>query len=322
MIGLAGLHRAFADGGIRFVALKGYTHLMAGALKALTYRHTIHLGDVRIILRADPNCSYLLRWNRDWKTQLISEVLRLRSGLFLDVGANIGDTLLDYLAEPRRGGYIGFEPILRCADYVQTIIRDNDLHDCTLVPAALFDQNTVLTLYRKPDSLTDSGASLVSDLRPAAKAELDIVSCYRFDDIREALGISKRIGMVKIDVEGAEMAVLMGMQRALRADRPWVLCEVLDRDGAADTTTFRQRREALTGFVHGLDYAILHVERSPNDKAVRGLTPVNSFPCRPWIDEVSQQNCDYLLVPLEQQPNVASLLSSGPREHERRGGVA
>ncbi|MDH8239020.1 hypothetical protein QIG13_27750, partial [Klebsiella pneumoniae] len=39
-------------------------------------------------------------WRPDWKTQLISQLLTLRRETLIDVGANRGQTLLDYLSVP------------------------------------------------------------------------------------------------------------------------------------------------------------------------------------------------------------------------------
>ena len=54
-------------------------------------------------------------WRPDWKTQLIRHFLEQRRGLFIDVGANVGQTLLDYLSCSPRHGYLGFEPSIEGA---------------------------------------------------------------------------------------------------------------------------------------------------------------------------------------------------------------
>ncbi|MDH8249875.1 FkbM family methyltransferase, partial [Klebsiella pneumoniae] len=68
--------------------------------------------------------------------------------------------------------------------------------------------------------------------------------CYRFDDIRAALQIGK-IGLLKIDVEGAELPVLRGMEASIVKDRPWILCEVLHRDFRAEASDHQLRLDAL-----------------------------------------------------------------------------
>jgi FkbM family methyltransferase len=307
MVSLAGVQRAYVHGGLRLVLFGAL-----GALAARTPRHTIRVGASQLLLRVAPDCRDALRWEPNWKSQIIAAVLSRRDGVFIDVGANVGQTLLDYLAAPRRSGYLGFEPFVRCANYITAIIEDNRLRDCVLAPAALSDRNSVLKLYRNPDDPTDSAATLVGDLRPTAVVREELASCYRFDDIREALGISGGIALVKIDVEGAEMAVLEGMRDALRTDRPWVLCEVLDRDAHADEAAHRARREALNHFVKGLNYVIFHVEHAADNRMVTRLIPMDGFPCRPWIEAVSREGCDYLLAPVEDRQEAATLMDAPP----------
>jgi hypothetical protein len=52
------------------------------------------------------------------------------------------------------------------------------------------------------------------------------VACYRGDEIVPALVRGGRISLVKIDVEGLEVAVMRGMEQLLRAHRPVVFCEI------------------------------------------------------------------------------------------------
>ena len=52
-----------------------------------------------------------LYWEPSWKAEIIRAVLAKRPGVFLDVGANVGTTLLDYLAcDHPPASYVGFEP--------------------------------------------------------------------------------------------------------------------------------------------------------------------------------------------------------------------
>ncbi len=59
------------------------------------------------------------------------------------------------------------------------------------------------------DPRTDSSASIEIELRPGREWDVQFVACYRFDDIRSQIGIGD-IGLMKIDVEGAELSVLRG----------------------------------------------------------------------------------------------------------------
>ncbi len=81
-----------------------------------------------------------------------------------------------------------------------------------------------MPLFRHKDALTDSCGSIISDLRPSRSFDVDIVPCFKFDDVRQNLDLGE-IGFVKIDVEGAELETLMGMEMSVRECQPIILCK-------------------------------------------------------------------------------------------------
>jgi hypothetical protein len=110
--------------------------------------------------------SDLLFWAPSWKSQIIDDVLRHSEGIFIDVGANIGETLVDYCASSHGKGYVGFEPNPLCAARTQEIIRSSLLKNCTLVPAALARRGGVIPLYIHSGINADPEATVVENLRP------------------------------------------------------------------------------------------------------------------------------------------------------------
>ena len=237
----------------------------------------------------------LMYWNLSWKTEIIRAVLARRSGAFLDVGVNVGMTLLDFLtAEHSSARYIGFEPNPKCVSYLRDVIRRNELHDCTLVPAGLADRDALLKLYLAPGQDADSAASIIQSLRPTGTFETMWVPCFRFDALRESLGV-EQIALIKIDVEGAELEVLRGMANSIQETNPYILCEVLHADAHADEAAHRSRNGALRDLLHAMGYAIWNIEKSPGGAVVR-LERIEAFPFKRWTRQNSEE-CDYLFVP-------------------------
>jgi FkbM family methyltransferase len=234
-------------------------------------------------------------WQPNWKTSLIHGVLGRRPGKFLDIGANIGQTLLDYCASPHRPGYVGFEPNLHCTALISAIISANHLDDCVITPVGLSAENAILKLYFAEVFSTDEGASIVQELRPGKECRFQLVPCYRFDDIRDTLEMDA-ISLMKIDVEGAESLVLGGMTGTLQQLRPWMICEVLLRDVHADRDAYLARTGKLMEIVDRAGYAAMRIDKSPDGLAVKGFTPIDEFPDRVWTREQAD-DCDYLLVP-------------------------
>jgi FkbM family methyltransferase len=299
------IRRAYARGGTRAVLNRGHAQLRYSLIDVdqriqHRSRYAIQVNGTKVLISVDVRTKELIHWGRSWRTQLVNKILRVNPGLFLDVGANIGQTLLDYCAATVRMGYVGFEPSLQSASCLATLIDDNSLSDCIVVPVALSDQDSVLSLYRDPTYVTDSAATLIAELRPCRPSYRECVACYRFDNIRETVSAATPVGLVKIDVEGSESAVLEGMTQTLRSDRPLILCEVLDRDVLADEQTHAERRAILVNQLQGLDYAIIKIEQGDAGAAVKGLTVVDAFPNRVWSDR-SPFECEFLFVPQEKR---------------------
>lgn len=249
----------------------------------------------------------LVDWRPDWKTEIISKVLPARPGAFVDVGANCGQTLLDYFASASLAGYFGFEPNFHCLHVLSGLITANARSDCRLVPAGLADANSIRKLLLDKSSKLDSSASIDADLRPERNWESQLVACYRFDDIRAQVTIGD-IGLMKIDVEGAELSVLRGMKKALIQDRHWILCEVLHRDSKVSDAVHGQRIDELMSFIIDMDYICLNVEKSDDSSAVRGLVNMAQFPNKIWTWDNAAE-CDYMFVPRRDGDLVARLFA-------------
>jgi FkbM family methyltransferase len=270
----------------------------------------VKVGPRAYVVRAssDPGTGWLLSWTPNWKTQIVDLMLSRRSGLFVDVGANIGQTLLDYSASAHGQGYVGFEPSAVCAEHLRNLVKDNGLADCTIIPAALANDNLPLTFFAVDGS--DQGASLLNDIEPLKQQEKLVVPAYRFDDISSEVATGRDIAFIKVDVEGAEHLVLAGMAETLRRGRHPVLCEVLHRDPHADRELHESRTTALMRVLLGIGYKVARLDKARDGSSVLGLTPITKFPEVVYNRENADE-CDYLFQPDEEpwpswEPRLAS----------------
>lgn len=255
----------------------------------------VRVGPRRLAVQASRDTAWLLSWRPDWKTWLVDRLLQHRPGLFIDVGANIGQTLLDYAASKHRHGYVGFEPDAVCVDQIRRVIAANGLDDCAVVPAALSDEDAPLEL--RVGGAADPGASLILDLRPAEENRRNIViAAYCYDSIAEKVQGGRAPGVIKIDVEGAEANVVEGMAETLRRWKPLVFCEVLNRDPHADAAAHERRGRALYARLDELGYDVFRLNKGADLSIVTGLSPVERFPTDPY-SEACRDACDYLFAP-------------------------
>ena len=254
---------------------------------------------------ADSAMRGIMTWRPDWKTRAIASVLEARSGALIDVGANVGQTLLDFLSAPVRSAYVGFEPNIACCQHLAELVSANRLADCQIIPAGLADRTGLATLYRFGGD-TDPGASMLRNLRPSLPARASSICVFRLDDLPDL--VESGIALVKIDVEGGELEALRGMEATLRRTGAWVICEVLHRDASADPEPYRRRCEELARFVTGLGYTIHRLVLDRAASGIRDLERMDSFPDKAWVDGESERACDYLLVPAADSESARRVL--------------
>jgi len=250
----------------------------------------------------------LINWSADWKSDAIARILRAKPGAFLDVGANIGQTMFCYLASQTRGGYVGFEPSARCLDHLNTLIRDNALDDCAIAPVALSNAAGLIRIH-VASSVADASATMLPETQPDDRTWSYLAPAFRYDDIAGELPLKSAPALVKIDAEGAEPLILQGMQEMLRAARPWIMCEVLTRHPNADTDRHARRCRELMAFLKSIGYPALRMNKAPDLTVVESLTPVEAFPEVVYTEENKEQ-CYYMFVPEGDVQKVSELFAT------------
>ena len=179
-------------------------------------------------------------------------------GIFLDVGANVG--LYSMLASRwvKHGQVFSFEPSEREFLRLRRHVELNGLGNITTIRAAVADRSGTLQLRvaEFPHAGHNTvGDAFVHDTVVAMHIEhVDGITLDRFaSDAR-----LERIDLVKVDVEGAEHAVLAGATKLLHDWRPSWIVEVL-----SETRAMRERRasEVLAAF-YDASYRVFRLEES------------------------------------------------------------
>jgi|ERR1043166_1210092 FkbM family methyltransferase len=152
------------------------------------------------------------------ETRLVSRMIR-RGDVVLDIGANIGFyTLLFARLVGDSGRVYAFEPDPTNFALLEKNVRANGYKNVELVRKALADENGKTRLYLAKNNR--GMHRLYQPRRGGKSVEVDVV---RLDDYFAA--DHTRINFVKMDVEGAESAVLRGMSALLRKNRATMLLE-------------------------------------------------------------------------------------------------
>lgn len=153
-------------------------------------------------------------------TRIVKRLLR-PGDTMIDVGANIGYfSLLGARTVGPRGHVVAFEPVTRVRQRLLHNLTLNDVANITVRDEALAASGGPAEFFTGPAD--DSG---LASLRPLAASTRVSVMRARLDDLWET---ERPIALIKIDVEGAEMAALEGMAGCLSRDAPDLIVEVTD----------------------------------------------------------------------------------------------
>lgn len=159
------------------------------------------------------------------------EILRPGDVVF-DIGANIGwYSLLAARHVGPAGRVVAFEPDLDNAALVQRNATSNGLTNMTVVPAAVTDQNGWATFLNKgslegrldkDDDDAQRQRRAKRDQRVRGTVPVPMLSLDTWiEQIRQAPP-----SLIKIDIEGAEIAALRGMTETLRSAQPTLIIEL------------------------------------------------------------------------------------------------
>jgi FkbM family methyltransferase len=200
-----------------------------------------------------------LRMAEVWLFEGMQLVLNGRPGAFVDVGVNVGHTLVKLKAIDPAREYVGFEPNPHCLRYTQQLIAVNRFTRSTLVPVGISNRTGIMKLFMTPDA--DPSATIVEGFRePDRYARAVPVPVFVGDEVLETLGVGG-VAVVKIDVEGGELDVLEGLRNTLTRTSPYVFCEVLPVfDPHSEMGRFRlERQTKLQALLDDLGYAIFRI---------------------------------------------------------------
>ena len=169
--------------------------------------------------------------------------------VFFDIGANFGFfTIIGGRLVGKTGQVIAFEPVPGNARTVRYNIAANQFDHVTLMEMAVAEKPGRGKLFVTAHS---GGSTLASVRRPQDTTEEIEVTLESIDSLRQA-GKIPAPDVVKIDVEGAEMGVLLGMTETISNSRPTFLIEVDD----AERTRLDEKKSAIMRWLRERGYGI------------------------------------------------------------------
>ena len=159
----------------------------------------------------------------------------------LDIGANVGhytNSLSNLVGV--KGRVIAFEPVPYTFEILASNVTKFHYKNVTLLNVAASQETTVLGIYIP---MFDTGLNNYYMAQLTNGSEELSVLCLPID----SLNISQSISLAKMDVEGHEISVLIGMRHLLKRDHPLLIVEGDSDEVAAYLKDFGYSFEKLKG---------------------------------------------------------------------------
>jgi FkbM family methyltransferase len=217
--------------------------------------------------------SCLMQWYVYWAFREASREklysLLNKGDIVLDVGTNIGETLLNFakLVGPD-GSVYGFEPDAVNHANVERNIELNEFKNARVFDFGISDKNETARLYRVDEHNLGMNR-ILSEAEAAGLTDFTTIETRTLDDVVTANNID-RVDVVKIDIEGYEMHALRGARQMLTSMKPKLFIEVgytrLLKNGTSPNE--------MIAFLIELGYTVRHAETDEVIDAAYDFTPL------------------------------------------------
>jgi len=142
-----------------------------------------------------------------------------KNSIVLDIGANIGLHTVFFSKWAYDGMVFSFEPSHSTFNsLIKNVSNDQNVYPLNL---GLSNHNSILKFYES----SDNAYSSLKDTKRKSVVKITNIISYRLDDLFLKLNLEK-IDFVKIDVEGFENEVILGMEQMIKKYQPIIYCEI------------------------------------------------------------------------------------------------
>ncbi len=245
-----------------------------------------------------------IKSTESWMVSLLHKLIPLvEDKTFIDVGVNIGQTLLKLKSVSQKMNYIGFEPNPSAVFYTNELIKSNHFKNTAIVPIGLSNKTEVLTLklYNKSD--VDASASILAEFRPNEKIiEEKYIPVFHVNDLTNLKSSLEKVGILKIDVEGAELEVLESLEKVIGIAYPLILMEILPVYNT-DNTYRIERQEKIERILHQFNYSIYRIIKSNQNNTPIIFEKIESIGIH---NDLSK--CDYIFVPKDKSDVFSNII--------------
>jgi FkbM family methyltransferase len=234
-----------------------------------------------------------LTLNELWFPDLLENILKIKKGIFLDIGANTGQTLLELRSVESDMIYYGFEPNPFCSSYCLNLIKLNKIKNSFIIPVGIYHENSILNMYLVSEA--DSGGTIIEDLRPGHRLnEKYFVPLMRFSDVNKTINFND-VSIIKIDVEGSELQVLESFEGIINECKPIIICEILWAHNEAKLDFFEEKNLIIIKFLKKIHYNIYRIIKTDKGNKIKSLIKLDKIENQIYSSD-NMDFCDYLFI--------------------------
>jgi FkbM family methyltransferase len=163
-----------------------------------------------------------------------------REGVFLDLGANVGQYSL--FMSPYVNEVHAFEPYPPVLERLEKNINLNKIRNIVIHPVGIGDKKESLPFFKPPGSNLGTG-SFIEGEQPENSPYKKLQIVIGDEELEESkIG---RVAIIKMDIEGYERFALHGLAKTLRTSRPVVFFEMSSTRDNPHAIKNRQDLESL-----------------------------------------------------------------------------
>jgi FkbM family methyltransferase len=210
----------------------------------------------------------------------ILKTISKENSTLLDVGVNIGQTLLTWKSIQPNACYIGFEPNRHCVKYVKYTVKVNAFERCIIEPFGLSTISEKSELFLLGRDLGDSTASTIKDFRQNENRQAIEIETKSLKELGHT-----NFDIAKVDVEGSELEAIRAIIEVNTTSM--IICEILPVYSKENIQRI-ERQEQIETLLKDNDYYIYRILKG--DKIT--LASIQEFGIH---SELSKS--DYLFVP-------------------------
>ncbi len=260
------------------------------AFKHFNFNLKLRINDKKFIIPIIDDIGYFnCSISEPWMIDVFKILIPIEKNLFVDVGVNIGQTLLKLKSISSEINYLGFEPNASCVNYIHRLIKENKFENTTVIPVGISNKTELGVLNFMEDTVDDSSASMISNFRDENKVKQKrFIPLFDLEYLKDKIEF-KNLSVLKIDVEGAELEVIKSFKDEIFVNKPIILIEILPVYNNQNLDRIKRQHELLV-LLFNFKYVLFRVVKQ------RGLFV--------RLDEMTEieihsdlDKCDYILIP-------------------------